>query len=296
MLKKFLSTAQKQHQSTNAARLYQQISLTASPLINFSSEGSPTTSLCQQLLRNDASDSGVDLSEPGISNSVQNFLPSPNSQHAIIGRSHSANLSLANGQDNGSNHALVAKTSSSPTPEQTGTTRSPLVPLSAVFSAPAPSLHSYTSDFRHGNSSYGQTVRPTLTISDEDEEDSQLSRNFLSNNSQILPMSNDHFYSDFNTSNSNNNRLRQFCSLRNRNPKQNANHSTNQTNNVSPYLGIDGHMGSVRNTFIQPNSGMRGKSIPSLISISFLVFNRRAKMVEKSSFTQICILLFSDDL
>lgn len=258
-MKKFLSTVQKQYQSNTAARLYQQIPLTTSPLINFSSEGSPTTAICQQLLRNDASDSGVDLSEPGITNSVQNFLPSPNSQHTIIGRSHSANLSLANGQDNGSNHALVAKTSSSPTPEQTVNNRSSLVPLSAVFSAPAPSLHSYTSDFRHGNSSYTQSVRPTLTISDEDEEDSQLSRNFMSNNTHILPIPNDNFYSDFNnTSNNNSNRLRQFCSLRNRNPKQNSNHPTNQTENVSPYLGIDGNMGSVRNTFIQPNSGMRG--------------------------------------
>ena len=248
-------------------RLYQQTSLTPSPLINFSSEGSPTASLCQQLLRNDASDSGVDLSEPGISNSVQNFLPSPNSQHAIIGRSHSANLSLTNGQDNANNHALVAKSSSSPTPEQTASSRSPLVPLSAVFSAPAPSLHSFTSDFRHPNSTYSQSIRPTLTISDEDEEDSQLVRNFLPNNAQILPMSNDSFYSDVNTMN-NNNRLRQFCSLRNRNPKQNANHPTNQSDNVSPYLGIDGHMGSVRNTFIQPNSGMRGKPIISTFARS----------------------------
>lgn len=247
--------------------MYQQTSLTPSPLINFSSEGSPTASLCQQLLRNDASDSGVDLSEPGISSSVQNFLPSPNSQHAIIGRSHSANLSLTNGQDNANNHALVAKSSSSPTPEQSASNRSPLVPLSAVFSAPTHSLHSYTSDFRHPSSTYSQSIRPTLTISDEDEEDSQLVRSFLPNNTQILPMSNDSFYSDVNTTN-NNNRLRQFCSLRNRNPKQNANHPTNQSDNVSPYLGIDGHMGSVRNTFIQPNSGMRGKQIISTFALS----------------------------
>jgi hypothetical protein len=233
--------------------LYQQTtSLTPSTLINFSSEGSPNASLCQQLLHNDVSDSGVDLSEPGITNSVQNFLPSPPSQHAIIGRSHSANLPSTNGQDNQNNHSLVVKTSSSPTPEQSVSNRSTLVPLSAVLSAPAPSIHSYGSDFRHSN--YQQQIRPTLTISDE--EDSQIQRNFMSNNNHILPMSNENFYSDINAMN-NNNRLRQFCSLRNRNTKNNLNNPTNYTDNVSPYLGIDGHTGSVRNTFTQPNSGMR---------------------------------------
>jgi hypothetical protein len=238
--------------------LYQQTaSLTPSPLINFSSEGSPNASLCQQLLRNDASDSGVDLSEPGITNSVQTFLPSSPSQHTIIGRSHSTNLPTTNGQDNPNTHPLVVKASSSPTPEQSIPNRSTLVPLSAVLSAPAPSIHSYGSDFRHQNYQQ-QQIRPTLTISDEDEEDSQIQRSFMSNNNHILPMSNENFYSDVNTMN-NSNRLRQFCSLRNRNTKNNSNNPTNYTDNVSPYLGIDGHTGSVRNTFTQPNSGMRGK-------------------------------------
>jgi hypothetical protein len=237
---------------------------TPSPLINFSSEGSPNASLCQQLLRNDASDSGVDLSEPGITNSVQNFIQSPTSQHAIIGRSHSANLPSTNGQDNQNHHPLVVKTSSSPTPEQSISNRSSLVPLSAVLSAPAPSIHSFGSDFRHQNYQQ-QQIRPTLTISDEDEEDYQIQPNFMSNNANTLPMSNDNFYSDLNAMN-NNKRLRQFCSLRNRNPKTNSNNPTNYTDNVSPYLGIDGHTGSVRNTFIQPNSGMRGKEILFFIS------------------------------
>jgi hypothetical protein len=221
--------------------------------MNFSSEGSHTSSLCQQLLRNDASDSGVDLSEPGITNSVQNFLTSPNSQHTLIGRSHSANLSLTNGQDNQHNHPFVVKTSSSPTPEQTISNRSSFVPLSAVLSAPAQSIHSYNLDLRYQNMNYQHQIQPTLTISDEDDEDPQKQRNLMTNNTEI-----DNFYSDANTI-ENNNRLRQFCSLRNRNTKTNMNNPTNYTEIVSPYLCIDGDPSSVRNTFIQPNSGMRGK-------------------------------------
>jgi hypothetical protein len=196
--------------------------------MNFSSEGSQNSSLCQQLIRNDANDSGVDLSEPCMTNSSQNLLSTQNpQQHMIIGRSHSANLALTNGQDNQHNHPFVVKTSSSPTPEQTNSNRSSLVPLSAVLSAPAQSLHSYNSDFRHQNS--------------------------LLSNSQLI-QSNDNFHSDINTMN-NSSRLRQWTSLRTKNARPN----TNNNESVSQYLCVDSNAGSVRNTFIQPNSGMRGK-------------------------------------
>jgi hypothetical protein len=259
--KKLLSTSpsssQKHHQPLQrypSGRLYQHTSPTPAPLMNFSSEGSHNSSSCQQLLRNDASDSGVDLSEPGIINCVQNFLTSPNSQHNIIGRSHSANLPFANGQDDQHNHQFVAKSASSPTPEQTISNRSSLVPLSAVLSAPAQSIHSYNQDFRHPNFNYHQQIKPTLTISDEDEEDSQLQHNFMTNNTQFLPQSIDNFCPDINTID-NTNRLRQFSSLRNKNPKT----TMNNPSRVSSYLCIDGDSGSVPNTFIQANSGMHGK-------------------------------------
>ena len=265
-----MSTSPKQHQPLqrySAVRLYKQTSPLPAPLMNFSSETITHTNVSPQLLR-DTSDSGVDLSEP----SVNSILIQQNSQHAIIGRSHSANLSLTNGQDNQNNnnnnnnnnsHAFVVKTSSSPTPEQTvpttattTTNRSTFVPLSAVLSAPAQSIQSFYSDIRHQNSTYShQQIKPTLTISDEDEEDAQ---NFLNNhNSQLLPSSFENFYSDNN--HNNNNRLRQFSSLRNRTGKNPNNNLTNNIDGVSQYLGIDGHTGSVKNTFTQPNSGMRGK-------------------------------------
>jgi hypothetical protein len=223
--------------------------------MNFSSETSHNTSLCQQLIRKDASDSGVDLSEPGIINSAQNFLISHNFQHTIIGRSHSANLTSINGQDNQNNHPFVAKTASSPTPEQTISNRSSLVPLSAVLSAPAQSIHPYYSDFRHQNSNYQQQqIKPTLTISDEDEEDLQTQQNYMTNHNTQF----NNCHSDVNTMN-NTNRLGQFRSLRSRYPKNPTDNMTNNTEIVSPYLCIDDNPASVRNTFIQPNSGMRGK-------------------------------------
>jgi hypothetical protein len=232
--------------------------------MNFSSEGSPNSSLCQQLIRTEAGDSGVDLSESGLTNSVQNLL---SSQHTTIGRSHSANLASTNEQDNQSNHQFVIKTSSSPTPEQSVSNRSSFVPLTGVLSAPAPSIHSHYGDSRPQNSIH-QQIRPILTRSDEDDEDSQIQQNFMTNNSQILPKSMDKFCPDVNSMD-HNNRLRQFSSLRNRNTRNNLNNTLNNSESVSQYLGVDAISGSVRNTFIQPNSGMRGKYF--LLSFSFLI-------------------------
>ncbi|CAF0998317.1 unnamed protein product [Adineta ricciae] len=245
-------------QCYSSVRSYQQISppsTTASLLANFVSEGSYHTNVSQQPIRKDASDSGVDLSEPCLTNSVQNLLSSQTSQHSSIGRSHSANLGLNNEGDDQPNHQFVIKSSSSPTPEQTTTVRPSFVPLTAVLSAPAPSHYSYYSDFRHQNSTYShQQGRPTLTISDEDEEEP--SAHLYSRN---LFTSTDKSYSDINATenNANNNRLRQFCSLRNRPTRTHMNNSANNSESVSQYLGVDGVSGSTRNTFIQPNSGMR---------------------------------------
>ncbi|CAF1056677.1 unnamed protein product [Adineta steineri] len=260
------SSPQRHHQPLQrhpCVRPYQQPPQSSSPplppppsLVNFSSDGSKNSFISQQIIHNDASDSGVDLSEPGLTTSVQNLLSSQNSQHTAIGRSNSANLASTNEQDNQSNHQLVIKTSSSPTPEQTNTIRSSFTPLTGVLSAPAPSIHSYFSDFRHQNSIYPhQQIRPTLTISDEDEEEYQM-QDFTTDHTQNLPKSIDKFYSDINSQEKTNHRLRQFSSLCHHKPKNNLNNSGN-TDCVSQYLAIDGQTGSVRNTFIQPNSGMR---------------------------------------
>ncbi|UJR31471.1 hypothetical protein I4U23_018960 [Adineta vaga] len=229
---------------------------TASPLMNFISEGSCNTTISQQLSRTDAGDSGVDLSEPCLTTSAQNLL---SSQHSTVGRSHSANLALTKEEENQTSHLFVAKSTSSPTPEQTNTTRTSFVPLTGVLSAPAPTHHSYYSDFRHQNSSYSQQQgRPTLTISDEDEEEP--SADYYS---QFPTKSFDKFYFDMNTADNNtttttnNNRLRQFSSLRNRNARTHSNNSASNGESVSQYLAVDGAFGSVRNTFIQPNTGMR---------------------------------------
>ena len=222
------------------------------PLMNISSEGSPS-SFAHQLVRKDASDSGVDLTESGMNSSVQSLL-----SHVIVGRSYSANLTLPNGQENSSNHPFVAKTTSSPTPEQTGHTRSTFTPLSAVLSAPAPSMSSYYSDFRHQNAAYQQQMNPTLTISDEDEQESQLQSSYIDSSASRGQTGLDAFLADMNDIDTSK-RLRQFYSLRNRNARTNDNDLMNQQQGVSQYLGVDGHPETVRNTFIQPNSGMRGK-------------------------------------
>lgn len=214
------------------------------------SEGSTTLNRPQQFIHKDVSDSGVDLSENGINNSVQNLL-----SHALVARSNSSNLTLPNGQDPLANHPFVGKTTSSPVPEQSkgSNSRPTMIPLSAVLSAPAPSVHSFYSDFRSNQSQSQQQQQqqqgtPTLTISDEDEEDQQQPTNLDPNSRPI-----DTLLSEMNTGK----RLQHFCSLRERNTRVTGQQMNNNTGSVSQYLGVDGNADSVRNTFIQPNSGMR---------------------------------------
>jgi hypothetical protein len=241
--------------------------------MNFSSEGSHTSSLCQQLIRNEASDSGVDLTDPGMTNLTPKYLATQNQQHAFIGRSNSANLVLTNGQNTQHNHAFVVKSSSSPTPEQSMTNRSPRVSLSAVLSEPAQSMQSYYSDSRQQNSSYSQKqyTNPTLTVSDEDDQETQDQQNYGDYNKPLTSTISDSFTSDMNTVD-NSIRLRQFISLRKPNPRNQLNGMGNNQVGVSAYLGVDGDSGSVRNTFIQPNSGMRGMLINLIYSSIFFFF------------------------
>ncbi|CAF3238633.1 unnamed protein product [Rotaria sp. Silwood2] len=223
------------------------------PLMNFSSEGSHNSSLCQQLIRHVANDSGVDLTEPSITNSVQNILSTHDSQHTAIGRSHSDNLALINGQDNQHNHIYVGKSASSPTPEQTASSHSSLVPLSAVLSAPAQSIHSYYSELRHQSSNYRhQQIKTPFPISDEEEEDSQRQQNSI----QAIQNSIDNFSLEVNTAD-NRNRLNHYRSFCDRHTRKYTNNARNNTEIVSPYLGVDSNSGSITNKFLQPNSGMR---------------------------------------
>ncbi|CAF0977083.1 unnamed protein product [Rotaria sordida] len=249
-------SSQRHHQPLQrypSVRLNQQTPTLPASLMNFSSEGSHNSSLCQQLIHHTADDSGVDLTEPNITNSVQNILSTQDSQHTIIGRSHSDNLTLKNGQDNQNNYMFVGKSASSPTPEPTISNHSSFVPLSAVLSAPAPSIHSYYSELRHQNSNYQQQIKTQLPISDEDEEDFQQQQQ---NSTQIIQNPIDNFYLDVNTVD-NRNRLGQYRSLCNRNTRKYSNNTRNNTEIVSPYLGVDSNSGSITNKFLQPNSGMR---------------------------------------
>ncbi|CAM4872412.1 unnamed protein product [Rotaria socialis] len=237
-------------------RLHQQTSPPPSSLMNFTSEGSHNSPSSQQLMGHVASDSGVDLTEPNMINPVQSILTTHDSQHLSIGHSHSDKLTLISGQDNQNNHIFAGKTTSSPTPEQSISNHSQLTPLSAAVSAPSQSIGSYYSELRHQNSNYQQQMKSALTISDEDEEIPQIQHNFTKNFMQTIPNSIDNFHLDPQTP-YNRNRLRQFCSLRNRNTKPYPNASRNSNELVSPYLCVDGNFGSVPNKFLQPNSGMR---------------------------------------
>lgn len=246
-----------------SARHQQQISPSPPPppLVNFVSEGSPNASLSQPLIRHVASDSGIDLTEPSITNSVQNILSAHDKQHSIMGRSHSDNLALVNGQDNQHNHIYVGKTASSPTPEQKMPSHSPLIRLSAVLSAPAQSIHSYYSEHRHQNSNYSQQSKQPLTINDENREELLMQQNYQTKSHER--------FLDVTTPDTRN-RLRPSYSLHNRGAKGYFNVSRNMTEGVSPYLGVDGDSDSVPNTFIQPNSGMRGKYFHIIV---FFVFS-----------------------
>lgn len=150
-------------------------------LMNCASEGSPNTSLAQQLTRHETNDSGVDLTEPGI----QNFFPGQISQQK--------------------KHSFVGKTASSPIPEH-GTLDVPpvRVTLKGVLSAPT----TVSSDYRQKMSNYQQQKHvSTLAKSDEEEEESQ---------EQLMT-----FNPENPNTNENFNKFGQFHSLRYRTTKNN---------------------------------------------------------------------------
>ena len=223
---------------------------TAAPLMSVSSEGSPVSSFSTKLNRADY-DSGIYLNEAGMNSSVQSLL-----SHSLVGRSNSANVNLPNGQDNLPNHPFVGKTASSPIPEQSVShTRSTMIPLSAVLSAPAPSNQSYYSDFQPNYASH--QLKPTLSNSGDENQEAHGQGNYMDR-------SLDPFSSDMGT-NETSKRLMYSSSLRTPTTRTYGNNANNDLEGVSPYLGIDGNSNSVRNTFTQANSGMRGKWTTHLI-------------------------------
>ena len=165
-----------------------------------------------------------------------------------------------------------------------------LTPLSAVLSTPVQSMNSCHSELHCSNSNHQQQeqrqVSSKFPINEENEGRPRPEEDFMGNNRQLLPNSIHNINLVPNTID-NRNRLRQFCSLRNRDKTNNLNSSRNDTETVSEYLAIDGNSGSVRNTFILPNSGMRGK----YVLMFFVVFqydfplSRCTKMVKNASFT-----------
>ena len=231
------------------------------------------------------------MTATSMNSSVQSLL-----SHSPVVRSNSGNLSLPNGQDNLPNHPFVGKSASSPIPEQTVShTRSSMVPLSAVLSAPAPSIQSCYWDFQSNSSSYStQQMQPAMNNSGDENQETHGQGNYSDKSFDI-------FSSEMNT-NETSKRLGHFSSLRTRTARMHEQNGNNNLEGVSPYLCVDGNSNSVRNTFTQANSGMRGKSTPashqsisSSCSLS-LHLCRCPEMVEESSFTQICLLLLSNDL
>ncbi|CAF0991050.1 unnamed protein product [Rotaria magnacalcarata] len=202
-------------------------------LMNYSSEGLPQNTVCQQLTRCETNDSGVDLTEPSITNSKNNFLSPPNSQHSFVDRSHRMNLSSSSSSVNP--HSFVAKTASSPIPEHVTVNSSDRTLLKCVLSAPPSTGHS---DYRNQNGGYSQKHTPVLSKSDEEEPESQ--------------KSNDKYNSEKTHRVDHSKSLTQFYSLRYPNTENNQNR-----NNVSQYLAIDANSSCTQNTFIQPNTGMR---------------------------------------
>jgi hypothetical protein len=127
-------------------------------------------------------------------------------------------------------HSSVGKTASSPIPEHATLNVPARIPLKGVLSAPPSTSHYY--DLRQPKHV------STLAKSDEEEEDEQESQQ--QNHASNHPTDNSK-------------PLGQFYSLRYRSAK-NPN-----TEDVSPYLGVDANSMSPNSTYSQPNSGMKGK-------------------------------------
>jgi hypothetical protein len=220
-------------------------STTAAPLMTCSSEGSRISPIRQQLTRFEGNDSGVDLTEAGINNTLHNFLSSHHhqAQHPFVSRTQSVNVPSPVVSYRPNNHSLVTESVSSPIPEQVISH----VPLAAALSAPVSSPYS---DYRQRSAPHRSgKLNPTLTKSDEEEEET-VGRDSNSSTDNIRQEVNN----DQTNSNQPNKMLRPWCSLRQRNTRPNP-----PTEDVSQYLDVDGKSRPIWNTFIQPNTGMRGK-------------------------------------
>ena len=204
------------------------------PLMNVTPDNVHNMSTCEPLTRHEISDSGVDLTEPCITDSIQSFLSYQNHQNLSFGRSERANLSSTLDRQ-----LNVVKTTSSPISEHVTVNTSAHVPLHAVFSAPSPAV---SSDNHHNNSTcQQQKSKSILMTSDEDEQQSQ------------KPYDNNMF--DQTNLDDNSKRLKQYYSLR----YSNSENKQKKDAHVLQYLGVDVKSTSMLNTFKQPNTGMRGK-------------------------------------
>ncbi|CAF1021410.1 unnamed protein product [Adineta steineri] len=138
---------------------------------------------------------------------------------------HSHSHSFIDRTQSNNKHTFVGKTASSPIPEHETLHVPARMLVKGELSAPAPASSSNYQQFKH---------RSTLAKSDEDEQESQEQTN------------------DFNHTNERSKPLGQFYSLRYRNIKPNQN-----SEDVSQYLGVDANSTPGRNTFLQPNTGMK---------------------------------------
>ena len=95
--------------------------------------------------------------------------------------------------------------------------------------------------------------RRTLAKSDEEEPESD--EPAMNASGRSFYQSKDDFSSDENNNAQHPRRLGQYYSLRQRPSKA----TPTSSNDVSQYLGVDRQRASMRNTFLQPNSGMTGE-------------------------------------
>jgi len=217
----------------------------------FSLENANQISNIQQLARHEIGDSGVDLTEPTISNSTQIFFEQ-NQQQIFFEQNL---LSTVNSQRQ---HSTIGKTTSAP-----ATLNTPArIPLHGALSAPTSSAN-YRQ--KYASTQY-QKYRSTLAKSDEEEEDENQKQlqdstsNKLMACESVIP-------------------LAPFYSYGYPAMKTNAN-----MENISPYLGVD--QSSTADKHPQYNPGMKGNlNIKTNKSKSFdcLLF-RCSFLVETSSF------------
>ena len=204
---------------------------TAIPFASYASEGASSVLSNTDLTCLKSNDSGLDLSETDMIHPMHRFLASQK-RHTSLARSHSANTPSVG----------IVLSSPAREPSANKLPAPAHAPLTAVCSAPMPSM----------SSEYRQT-RGTLAKSDEEEPESD--EPAMNASGRSLYQSKDEFSSDENNSAQHPLRLGQYYSLR-----QRPNKATPTSNDVSQYLGVDRPCASMRNTFFQPNSGMTGES------------------------------------